>query len=88
MTTQTVREDLVKTISNLPLEALVEVAKYVEFWQFKQSHTVLTPKKKTRKRKHAMEGMWADRTDIVDGATYSIELRRRIENREDGKLSH
>ena len=46
MTTQTVREDLVKTIGNLPLEALLEIAKYVEFWQFKQSQGVPTKKRK------------------------------------------
>ena len=88
MTTQSVREDLVKTIHDLPLEVLLDLVRYVEFWQFKQSHIAPIAKKRTRKRKHAMEGMWADRTDIVDGASYSLELRRRIENREDGKLSN
>ena len=86
MTLQTARKELLQKLEGLPLEALVEIAKYVDYWQFKHAEHSPVVKQSRRKHKHAAAGIWKDRTDIKDSAEYSLKLRQMIETRQDGKL--
>jgi hypothetical protein len=81
------REQLVKILDGLPAEALEDIAKYADYWRYKLAHQKPTTSKATKRKKHPAAGIWADRTDIADSATYSLELRRRIEAKQDGALS-
>ncbi len=87
MTLQTARKELLQKLDGLPIEALVEIAKYVDYWQFKHAEQTPVAKKPVRRRKHTAAGIWEDRTDIRDSADYSLKLRQMIETRQDGKLS-
>lgn len=46
------------------------------------------PKRRTTRSaqlQHPAFGLWANRTDISDAATFAAELRRRLESRADGE---
>ena len=79
------RAKLAQQIEALPTEAVADLVKFVEYLQYKSG----SPQTKRKKRKInlAAFGLWKDRSDIKDSADYSLELRRRIERRQDGAIS-
>lgn len=50
-----------------------------------QTTPPLLSKKRQRKVVHPGFGVWAKRKDIISTEAYAAELRRKIENREDGR---
>lgn len=71
-----------RQIKELPPERVQEVADYVAFLA---TRVHPTKRKKAAKKTPLMEepcfGMWKDREDMPDGATWVRELRRREWNR-------
>ena len=87
MALKSTREQLSKILEGLPSEALEDIAKYADYWRFKLPRQEPNGKKANKRRKHPAAGIWADRKDITDSGAYSLELRRKIEARQDGALS-
>jgi hypothetical protein len=88
MELKSAREELLRKLEGLPAEALVDIARYADYWQYKLSRKKPNGKRTTRRQTHPAEGIWADRKDITDSGSFSLELRRMIEARQDGTLPH
>lgn len=53
---------------------------------YSKTKTKTNPKRRRSGRAaHLAFGMWTDRKDIKDAAAYAIALRKRLEQRTDGK---
>jgi hypothetical protein len=86
MALKSTREQLAKILEGLPAEALEDLARYADFLRYKLASQKPQSPKGNKRKKHPAAGIWADRTDIIDTATYTLELRRSIEDRQDGAL--
>ena len=88
MAIKSTREHLTKILEGLPAEALEDVARYAEFVRYKLTNPMSRPPRGSRRKRHPAAGIWADRSEITDSAAFSLELRRKVETRQDGTLSH
>lgn len=78
----TTKETVVQKLVGLPPEGLAEVARFIDFLQFRNR-----PRKSTtraRVRSHPAFGIWADRTEIKETVEFTQLLRHKIEARQDG----
>ena len=78
----TTRETVMQKLTGLPPEGLAEVARFIDFLEFRSR-----PRRSaaaTRKRAHPAFGIWADHSEIKDPVEFTQVLRHRIETRQDG----
>jgi hypothetical protein len=76
------KEAVILKLSNLPPDGLAEVARFIDFLQFKTG--LVTRTSRARVGEHPAFGIWADRPEIQDPVQYTEHLRRTIETRQDG----
>ena len=73
------KEFLLQQLEKLPPEGLAEVAKFIEFLQFRQQK----PVQKVAQGKHTAFGIWANRPEAADPVAFAQTIRQRIEKRQD-----
>jgi hypothetical protein len=83
MVEQTVtRETVIQKLTSLPPDGLAEVARFIEFLQYKARPA--SSATRSRSGEHPAFGIWADRPDLQDPVEFAQRLRSKIEAREDG----
>ncbi|MCW1967856.1 MAG: hypothetical protein KIH69_007025 [Anaerolineae bacterium] len=82
------KETLIRKLDDLPPEAWPDLAAFIEFWIYKTQKST----NGLDAQAHPAFGIWRDHAEIGDDADatgqFSLALRRAIENRHDGELSH
>ena len=78
----TTKEATILKLSNLPPDGLAEVARFIDFLQFKTG--LATRSSRARAGEHPAFGIWADRPEAQDPVQFTEHLRRAIETRQDG----
>jgi hypothetical protein len=73
------KQDVIRKIESLSPDRLEEVAKFIEYLEYK-SESNLAGENKTE---HVAFGIWKDYHAAEDPAAYAIELRRKVEKRQD-----
>jgi len=76
------KEAVIQRLTGLPPEGLAEVARFIDFLQFKTR--LATSATRPRADEHPAFGIWADRPDLQDAVQFTEHLRRKIEARQDG----
>ncbi len=80
METDVSEVEIVRRIGRLSQSDLAEVARFIEFLEYKAAQDEpIQPSS----GEHPAFGIWADRTDIADSASFGQELRDRLEERRD-----
>ena len=79
-------DSVAQRLKDLPPESIAEVARFIEFLQFKARPAVdVSPRALTE---HPAFGLWADRKEIEDAVDFTRDLRRMIEERRDSYADH
>jgi hypothetical protein len=65
MTNVITKEEITRKLDQLPPESLAEVAQFIDFLEYCNSH-LAAPAPSSAPREHPAFGIWADRTDISD----------------------
>ncbi|MDL1909507.1 hypothetical protein FBQ81_02260 [Chloroflexi bacterium CFX6] len=76
---QVTKEFIFRQLDTLSKDALVEVAQFIEFLQFRGQ--TLRP---STSGEHAAFGIWADYPEASDPAAFALKLRQDMERRQDG----
>jgi hypothetical protein len=76
------REAVMQQVAGLPPGSLAEVARFIEFLQFKTKPVPRAARR--RSGVHPAFGLWANRSDLRDPVEFAQQLRRKIEERRDG----
>jgi hypothetical protein len=76
------KEAVILKLSDLPPDGLAEVARFIDFLQFKTGKKSRVPR--TRAGEHPGFGIWADRAEAQDPVQFTEHLRCTIEARQDG----
>ena len=79
----TTKEAVILKLSDLPPDGLAEVARFIDFLQFKTG-IVSRGTPRARSGEHPAFGIWADRTETQEPRQFTEHLRRTIETRQDG----
>ena len=74
------KEYISRQLDTLPSDALVEVAQFIEFLQFRGQQ----PVRPSASGEHAAFGIWADYPEAKDPAAFALKLRQEMEKRQDG----
>ena len=78
--TQRVTKDfIVRQIENLSQDGLVEIARFIEFLQFREQGPIQAAVPGT----HSAFGVWADHPEAKDPAAFALKLRQNMERRQD-----
>ena len=76
------KEAVILKLSDLPPDGLAEVARFIDFLQFKTGKKSRTSR--PRAGEHPAFGIWADRPEAQDPVQFTEHLRAAIETRQDG----
>jgi len=76
------KEAVILKLSNLPPDGLAEVARFIDFLQFRTG--IVKRPSRTHTGQHPAFGIWADRPEVQDPVQFTEHLRRAIETRQDG----
>jgi hypothetical protein len=74
------KEYISRQLETLPSDALVEVAQFIEFLQFRGQ----APLRSVASGEHVAFGLWADYPEAKDPAAFALKLRQGMEKRQDG----
>ncbi len=77
---QTTKDFILRQLEKLPPDGLVEVAQFIEFLQFQAKQP---SQRASVARKHVAFGIWANRPEAQDPATFAENLRQQVEKRQD-----
>jgi len=77
------KETVILKLSNLPPDGLAEVARFIDFPQFRTG--IMPRSSRAHAGEHPAFGIWADRPEAQDPAQFTERLRRTIETRQDGE---
>jgi hypothetical protein len=70
------REFVMQQVAQLPPDNLAEVARFIEFLQFKAQSAFKTPL--PHRGEHPAFGLWADRSDIQDSIKFTQTRKHSI----------
>jgi hypothetical protein len=73
------RELVLRQLQELSPESLAEVARFIEFIQFRAQQ----PLQQGVAGEHAAFGVWADYPEAADAPAFAEKLRRKVETRQD-----
>lgn len=76
------QESIIKKLGNLSPDGLAEVARFIDALQARKSRR---HGQSGQPRKYPAFGIWADRKEVADPVEFTNQLRRMIENRQDGE---
>ena len=76
---QVTKEFIFRQLDTLSTDALVEVAQFIEFLQFREQ--ALQP---SAAGEHTGFGIWADFPEANDPAAFAVKLRQDMETRQSG----
>ena len=77
------QESIIRKLGRLSPESLAEVSRFIDGLQARKSGK--RRGKSAEGRKHPAFGLWADRKETADPVEFTNQLRRMIENRQDGE---
>ena len=80
-------DEIVETLKRVPKTRLWIVRDVAEALADSGAKSTSAPKRRSAKKRSLLDtpfcGMWADRTDIVDGQSFARTLRQQLETRGD-----
>ncbi len=82
----TTREFVMQQIAQLPPDSLAEVARFIEFLQFKAQSAFKMPL--PHRGEHPAFGLWADRSDIQDPIRFTQNCAAESRNGEMDNYAH
>ena len=77
---QVTKETIFRQLDTLSKDALVEVAQFIEFLQFRGQQSL----KPLASGEHAAFGIWADYPEAKDPSAFATKLRQDMEKRQNG----